>query len=374
MNKLLLFIVGLFLILYPFYIFDSGVPQPAHYLALIGIVILPFTKGFRSLFKEKVVRYLLWFILLVILINTSYFFVHFKEDGFMSPFLIHTAYYIYNFGFFLLILHVLRKEDYSKVNNTIVLFLLLSLVLQFILAVVGVNKVTQYIVTERMVIFFNNPNQLGYYVLLVVSLFAIVPSKFRSNKCIVLGVIIASISLGVFSSSRIVLLGLFLLTGILMYQLGIQVKYWIVIGLVGVLIASIMYKTEYVQKKIELIEIRNHRQDTTGVSEFQIRGYDRIVLHPNYLLVGAGEGKYDRFSSYQKGELHSGFGTILFAYGIIGLVLFLVFFFSAIKFNFFYNLLLLSPILIYNFVHQGIRNPLFWALLAVIFLINNKQK
>src|SRR2546422_1043712 len=54
----------------------------------------------------------------------------------------------------------------------------------------------------------------------------------------------------------------------------------------------------------------------------EMRGYDRMTNHPQYLLFGAGEGAYYRFQSAWPRELHSSYGTLLFCYGIFGTALF----------------------------------------------------
>jgi hypothetical protein len=182
--------------------------------------------------------------------------------------------------------------------------------------------------------------------------------------------------LAVVSGSRLVIVGVLVLAFSLLFQQGIKLKleYWLVISLVGLLATAFMYKTEFIQKKIALVEIRNHRQDTTGVSEAQIRGYDRIWLNPKIVLYGSGEGKYDRFSSYHQLEIHSGFGTILFSYGIMGLITFMLFFYKVIEQRIFFNVLLLSPIILYNLAHQGFRNPLFWAVLASVYVASLVHK
>ena len=375
MNKLLIIVIGVYFLLCPFYFFDSGIPQPAHFIAVIGFLALFFGNGLKELFKAKTVIYLFLFSILTLVINIAYFF-YFREEVGGKLFLLHSTFYVFNFLFFLLFLKILVVDSPDKSINKIVIFLLISLGIQFTLSVFDFNKVTQYIVTGRSVNYFNNPNQLGYFTLLMLTLFTVLPSKFRDQKGIVLGVVITTIGLAIFSSSRLTLIGVVILTLLLLYQMGLRfkAKYW-VIALVAVLISgSFFYKTDFIQKKIALVEIRNHRQDTTGISEAQIRGYDRIWLHPKYTLYGAGEGKYDRFSSYQKGELHSGFGTVLFSYGILGLVLLLFFFFSAIRHNMVYNIVLLTPILLYNLAHQGFRNPIFWAVLAAISVCNSKSK
>ena len=374
MNNLLISIIGVYLIACPFYFFESGMPQPAHFVAAIAFIVMVFTKGFREILKEKAVLYLLPFLLVTIIVNAVYYFrFNGLNDG--NSFLLPIAYYTFNFLFFLLFVVAIKKERSTQNINRIALFCLVSLAIQVILAILDVNKVTQYIVTGRSVIYFNNPNQLGYFTLLVLTLFTILPSRYRNNKFIVPVVIIAALSLAAYASSRLVILGVVVLASLLLFQLGIKLKlkYWAIIFIVGLFTASFAYKTEFIQKRIELVEIRNNRQDTTGISEAKIRGYDRIWLHPKYVFYGAGEGKYDRFLSYQKGELHSGFGTILFSYGIIGLILFMLFFYKIIELKLFYNLLLLTPIILYNLAHQGFRNPLFWAVLASVYVISQQK-
>lgn len=366
MSKLLILIIGVYLIVCPFYFFDSGIPQPSHYMVSIAFLAMFFSRGFSLILKEKVVHYLLLFLLLIIVINSVYYFKYYG-DG--NTFLLTSAYYVFNFLFFLLFLKTLKQGSSQNIDK-IVLFLLISLGVQVILAILDINKITQYIVTGRSVIYFNNPNQLGYFALLTLTLFTVLPSRYRKNRLIVMGAIAGSVILAVVSSSRIVLLGLVVLALLSLHQLDIKLnfKYWILISVFGIVIALFLSKTEFIQKRISLVEVRNNRQDTTGVSEAQIRGYDRIWLHPKNLVFGAGEGKYDRFKSQQKGELHSGLGTILFSYGIIGITLFLLFFYKIIAGNIFYNFLLLTPILLYNLVHQGFRNPLFWGVLATVYV------
>src|SRR5262249_31537568 len=53
------------------------------------------------------------------------------------------------------------------------------------------------------------------------------------------------------------------------------------------------------------------------------RGYNRIIDYPQYLILGAAEGGYDRFVNIHL-ELHSTLGTIFFSYGIVGSCLFLL--------------------------------------------------
>jgi lysylphosphatidylglycerol synthetase-like protein (DUF2156 family) len=98
------------------------------------------------------------------------------------------------------------------------------------------------------------------------------------------------------------------------------------------------------------------------------RGYDRLWLYPEYLILGAGEGGYNRFSrSVLAGkEIHSTIGSLLFSYGLLGLCLFALFLwrvFRGARWRCFFYLL---PILAYGMTHQGLRDTLFWVFLALV--------
>ena len=95
------------------------------------------------------------------------------------------------------------------------------------------------------------------------------------------------------------------------------------------------------------------------------RGYDRMINNPEFLLFGAGEGGFERFESAQPGEVHSSFGTILFAYGLPGLVLFSLFLVMVMRRCGGSRWLLLLPALAYGLTHQGVRFAMFWVLLGV---------
>ena len=370
MNKFLLLVVCLYILLLPLYIFESGLPQPAHYILAIGLIMGFFSLEFRkTIFTQKPTRYLVAFIVVVIIVNTSYF-AFLTFTGIENSLYLPIAYYIFNAVFFLLLLYLLRVERFQETVNYIALAIIISVSIQVILALMGVNKETQYIVTKRTVLWFNNPNQLGYFVLLALTFYTVLPSKFRLERIYNLLMIIMCFYLAIISSSRVIIIGLVILSSLLIFssEKNVPQKRWLVILPAIFLIGTGVFYTPFVQKRINLIETRIERNDAKGVSEAQIRGYDRVFNHPEKILYGAGEGNYDRFNSYQPGEIHSGFGNILFSYGIVGLVFFSLFVFASIRKNLLYNCLLLLPILLYNLVHQGFRATFFWGILAAIFM------
>jgi hypothetical protein len=98
---------------------------------------------------------------------------------------------------------------------------------------------------------------------------------------------------------------------------------------------------------------------------FAARGYDRIWLTPEYLIAGAGEGAFNRFSN--NNEMHSTFGTILFSYGLPGAALFLLVLWIIFRRAPPRYLVYFVPVCLYGITHQGLRFTQFWIFLALVF-------
>jgi len=376
MSKFLLFILLIYLLTCPFYIFQSGTPQPADMIIALGGVVFLFSKEFRLVLNNSIVKYLYRFVLLVIVINIIYYF-YFSSIGINNNMFIPPIFYLFNFIFYLIFFFVLGDNDNDNDNdnnnniNLISIVIILSLLIQVILAVLNINGGIVDNTHRRAIIFFNNPNQLGYFALLMLTLFTILPSKLRQNIFAILFTVTLTAILIFYSGSRAAMIGVIFLGIILLFQIGKKyVLSFFGIILIGLFFFPLLIQTTFIQERINLLETRNNRFTFTNISEAQIRGYDRLWLHPEYLFFGAGEGEFDRFDSYHNLEIHSGFGTVIFSYGILGFIIFIYFLYKTIEFNKAYNFILLMPILIYNISHQGLRTSLFWGLLAAIYIIS----
>jgi hypothetical protein len=101
---------------------------------------------------------------------------------------------------------------------------------------------------------------------------------------------------------------------------------------------------------------------------FEQRGYDRIWNNKEQVILGAAEGTRARWrdtTRIKTAEIHSSAGTLLFSYGIPGIVLFGVFLFRLMRgVRMRYAFMLLPPLL-YSVAHQGLRFTMFWVLLAL---------
>lgn len=92
----------------------------------------------------------------------------------------------------------------------------------------------------------------------------------------------------------------------------------------------------------------------------------RILEHPEHLAFGAGEGAVDRFDPVHPIEIHSSAGTLLFSYGVVGSALFLLFLYHVLKLASPYLIAHLIPVTFYTLTHQGLRESMFWILLAFL--------
>lgn len=100
-----------------------------------------------------------------------------------------------------------------------------------------------------------------------------------------------------------------------------------------------------------------------------LRGYERMVDHPQMLLLGAGEGANERFASGALAiELHSALGSWLFCFGLPGWLL-LAWTARRLLHGFaLTGTLLMAPALAYGLFQQGLRFRMFWLLVAAVAL------
>ncbi len=373
MNKYIIIVVCLYIILAPFYIFPSGMPQPADIIFAIGIVPVLLSKGFYKVFNQSITKKFLRLLILIIIVNSSYWFYLFAISGIRNSLLFFNLFYIFNFLFAFLFLYMFLGKDRQKINNIIALVVLFSISLQFILGLLGITNGNSETGTRNPV-FFNNPNQLGYFAVSMITLYCILKSKYRDNKLILIYAFFITIYLVLLSGSRAALGSIILLFFYMLYKVGFKLSFTSILLLLMVFI-TVPYalSTDFVGKRLNLIENRTERNINSRSSEAEIRGYDRIYKNPEYLLTGAGEGKYDRFESRHHLELHSGFGTMLFSYGILGFILFLNILYSVIKKDTLNGLAILFPLFFYNLTHNGLRNSIFWAVIIIFYYVNQNM-
>jgi hypothetical protein len=230
-------------------------------------------------------------------------------------------------------------------------------------------------VGTRNALFFNNPNQLGYYALISGSLFIYAVRYVRMPIYFQLISYFSFFFLTLLSSSKAALAGSLILITLAVLNQGLfSIRQFIVLA-IAISIGGFFISQQELGSK--LFNYSLNRFQTIGESKddsYEGRGYDRIVNDPEYMILGAGEGGYNRFSTLlDAGEIHSSFGTIIFCYGIIGLTFFIRFLIAIFRRSTFFELMYFLPIFAYSITHQGLRDTLFWIFLGVVFLLNEQK-
>jgi len=361
MNSTILFLWSVFIILRPFYLFKkSGIPQIADYVMVVIIVLVFISSGLKL--KKEIypnVKDFFYFVSYIMFIN--FIWTLLTND---TSILRNSLFYFFNFLIFAAFL-----ITYSKVKEKLIMVMSYSIFITIILQVVLSFFYLEIFSGFRQILFFNNPNQLGYFALLCTIIFFIISQDIEIKDIYQVLFYLSTMYLVVLSLSKVAILG-YVIFLVYLFKKRFMVLLFISIILI------IVYPV--IDEEMRLLSNLESRMSSLGLEaddSLAGRGYDRIINHPQYLLFGAGEGSNKRFESKLPGEMHSGPGTIFFSYGAVGFILFLKVLYDLFKplhKNWSYILYTL-PAFFYSLAHQSFRWPLFWMLMAIVFILHHNK-
>ncbi len=356
---------SLYILLFPVYVFKSGMPQPGDMLMLL-LVPAVFLTGSNRLFPAAILptRALILFTAYIVLVNVAWtialdtYALVDTKDGFLFT----LTYYIYNAIFFLLalVLYTRYRERFLWLTLQLTLA---SVVLQVLISFVFSRGAT------RSAVLFNNPNQLGYFAVLSASILCFGRRRLGLGTLPATIGLLASAYLALLSSSKAALGA----TAILVIVGLLSNPRFIVVSALGALL--LLVSSDKVTEAIDRTRNRFDTDESAGF--FEERGYDRIMDNKQHWFFGAGEGGYRRFketSVIGAHELHSSAGTIFFCYGFIGSVLFAVFCWRVLEGGRLRYVLMLLPAFAYGLTHQGLRFTLLWVLLALFIALKDYER
>ena len=347
-----------------FYIFPSGTPQPADFLLMFTIIATLLVAWRRAPNEPVLYIALALFSGWIVLVNVVWFFI--------SPdfvFLKKTSFYLFNMMVFLFVITA-GYHDFERLKvvvwwSCVIALLSQLLYLEFVFHGVG----------KRATGTFNNPNQLGYWALLLMACLAVVKERapLRPLDILALGagfyVLMLSLSKAA-SISGTVLILLIIAFCRLQRASGLVLSVLLVLGLVfqiatGGLVERFM--------SFEPVTNLEHRLSGLGKQEDDSlfhRGYIRLIQNPQYLAFGAGEGGFERLTQdadMQSKELHSTLGTVLMSYGLIGLGLFATLMLAIFGRAPAASIAYLVPVMMYSVTHMGLRFSEFWVFLGLVY-------
>jgi hypothetical protein len=359
-----LFVV--FVLLSSVYVLPPGMPQPADLLVAMLIVVLA-TTFVIPVPVNKDLFLVAGLLLADAIIVNLYWYGQLQETSFLR----HAIYYVFNLGAFLVIVSLVRSlgdRFVTAFRIAIGIAILLEIVALFVLPPTAFRTAGT----------FNNPNQLGYWGVLL-SCCLLVLKRGQKLTVFDFAVLCGAGYLTMASLSKAAMLAfvLLLITAIAFQHLTRPMKLVLAaLALLGSAVAvADSTQFDHVLSARVFANVSQRVNDIGGQGDDSLagRGYDRIWRHPEYLILGAGEGAHWRFSAFQINarqtdiEMHSTLGTMLFAYGIVGLTLFLsllaLVFWRAPLAHALYSL----PIWMYGITHQGLRDTMLWVFLGLVF-------
>lgn len=351
----------LFVFSMPLYVMPSGMPQPS--TLLIFIVVPAMLVGWNKRLNIKFTRTLRPLLLLTLwicLVNYGWVII-FGKTTVLKSYAIFPIYYIFNVAVFSTVLILFQRFGDLALRWTV----------YAVYAAVGFQVAASFVYRTELYrgqLFFNSPNQLGFYALLAASLLAM------SQRRIGFGLLKASAGLtgcaylAALSASRASLGGIAILFFLLVFQ---NPRVIVFASLVAV---GLITLGGPIANAIDTVETRVNRNRNANLSFAEERGYDRLWKYKEYMLVGAGEGDVTRFKDNptSAGELHSSFATVLFSYGFVGLAIFMVFLWRVVRGAGTRHFLMLVPTLAFTLAHNGLRFTMLWLLLAVFVVLKVK--
>lgn len=364
-RKINIALLSLYLILKPFYLFHSGLPQLADMILtlLIALSVLTLEKGiFRH---NALIRWGFIFVYYTLVVNLVWAILL----GGKFELIVSSIYYLFNLVVMVMFLNSSMKVGKQLFLKTIFYAVGCSVWLQCMLIpfFMQANGV-------RTTLMFNNPNQLGYFGLLSLSILFVIAQAIKVNRLFFLlsifageAIILVSLSkAAIISSCLIVVLFLCLKNKQGFNSKKIKASIMVLLGIMGLLIllnAKFFVDSPIAQEVTYRIDNVGQQDDDS----MEGRGYDRIFDYPYYVFLGAGEGLFYRFNAGL--EIHSTIGNIVFSYGILGLLLFFLLFYQAIAKQKFVNVYPVFALLIYGLTHNGLRHTFLWLLLMILYLV-----
>lgn len=368
----------IFVFLKPLYLFPSGglgVGDAVLAAAFLSAMIRRFKKKRHGLlYREDYFFYA--FLVCVFLVNGWYYILSPHND-----FIRNTAYWIYGCMLLWTLRGVAEEKNFLLYLNRI---LKLILVVQLAVYVLGTGRIYyEYWDANRYMGTFNNPNQMAYVLFLTILLIYFYDSEHHRRSFWLFYIIdgflvLLTKSTGIFLGWMLLAAGIGCICIYRQYKAGrISGRFLCCMG--GILAAALIIglwmiwpeqgftiqDKEYniltrIQEKLALLS-------QGGVRKLIIdRGGEKILYYPQYLLYGAGEGSFERFplAVVWKSEIHSTLFSIWFSYGIIPMVLIMVWLWRNVKCAPVYYWPVYMALLAESMTVINYRQPFFWMILA----------
>jgi hypothetical protein len=366
----------------PFYVYASGLPQPAHVVMLVASVALILLNRNACLSIVRANKRGILLILLISLINVTYC-VFYQDKGFIFS----TIYWVYGYLLLFAVLCIAKDPWLGTWTTRLIIFELFLIAVSYL---VGWGHYTWW---PRYEYFFNGPNQLAYFVIcLLLAYVAVTKGRLEFGLYMAYAL---TIFIVITTGGRSAYLAMI---PFVMLLIWVARKRWVHLIMLVLIPAAIAWVftplclpaympvagvnqrvdcsidanasekrvvSDATMTRIDSLSTQKEVEPKYSIkTQLLARGYMRLIEYPQFMLYGAGQGRDERFGDLDGYvyEIHSSPVAVLFYYGFLGLTLFAAFLwqlFTAKR-----NLLFLTPLFVYGLFTYGLRAPYFWFALG----------
>ena len=372
----------------PFYLFGSGGIQISEIFIVIAFLLTLVEKVPKDGITKKMLRdlrILFIFILCVIIINFIYYGIYQNTEFLMSTIqyiLIFMGIYVFT-----------NKISDKNVLKNIYKITQINLVIQLLIYISGIGR---YYDAFRYMGTFNDPNQFGYFIVLSAAYMYVIEDILKIRKraivmyFISLILIIASASTGMLMAMTILLV-LHIVREIKpiigwisknsgKFLIGMICVVTIILGLISnVDIRNTMITT--VEQTIQNSSIADrlmgkiNKAESSDSSLIEERGIDKLIKYPQYLIYGSGQGYFERFTeAAHQLEVHSTLPGIWLYYGIVPLIILLIWVYKSIKKVKLKYMIPYIALFVESFTLYNQRQLLLWIIIIMANLLREEKE
>lgn len=348
------------------YVLPNGMPQPGD-LVLAFFVVAAFLLSPRAFLRVRMtwpVYGMGLFVAYTFVITCAWFFILNDPKNLSFP-----LFYAYNFAILLTLYRLLSVEP-AYWYRVLRWGLAAGVVVGFLMMIVNFD-----LSYARQSGGFNKPNQLAYFGLVSLCNLLLIHRRSPFSPlllvlCAILSVVLVIAS---FSLTAIAALAFVLLAILLTYWKDVRVVRGGAYVACALVVLGMTYDFGTARRYFaDQWDARVNRIGGKTENVAESRGYDRILNYPEYTIAGAAEGGFERFrdetGKHARIEIHSTFGTLLFSYGVIGLIMTLLILYLVLRQRGLAVKLIATAPLLYAVTHQGLRATGFWLLLLLLIL------
>jgi len=340
----------------PVYVFESGSAQPTHMAlaAFAAIVLAQYGLQFSG-----------WVaVLLALAVHGTFVEAAYTLGGADPEGMMNAAFLWFN----LIVPYAIYQFVVREGESMIARGLIIACVIAVATVLVSGVQLQGEVVEGRSTGSFNNPNQLGYFAVCLLSLTYLLYTRKQLGNLMALALFAASTFLSVASLSKAAIVAniaviFFVVRPILTKRSTVR---WL--ALMGVGIAGVLYALASGMLDQYFFLQRLTGMFDEGDSSLESRGY-LVFLEGDVLQTLLGLGQ-ENVLDLLRHEVHSTFFAVLSNYGLVGLILFLwamgIWAVAVYREHGLIGLLCITgPSMAYGITHNGTRFTIFWILFAV---------